>query len=167
MPLAAVTWLVQLITRMPANGANVTAQFLKSPHGVRQALHMAKDELAQLTHDQWSDDFWGTQSTSSGDASSSKTLANGASSATGPAVADRSHAQLHFYWGSEDHWIAPETRDTIIATRARVEGKTGDERKPVMEIDGNGIGHAFCLSETGNRVVAAKCADWIAGLSFA
>ena len=44
------------------------------------------------------------------------------------------------------------------------EGKNGDERKPIMEIDGHGIGHAFCLSELGNQVVAKKCADWISRL---
>jgi hypothetical protein len=120
---------------------------------------MAKDELAQLTHDKWSDEFWGTSSTISG--AVGKSAAENAKSATLPP----SHTQLFFYWGSNDHWIAQDTRDRIIQTRAKVEGQPGDERKPTMEIDSNGIGHAFCLSESGNQIVAAKCAGWIEGLS--
>jgi len=158
-PLTVVTWLVRLITGMPDAGANVTAQFLQSKFGVWQALHMAKDELAQLTHDKWSDEFWGTSSTIS--AAAERSSAEDASSAIVP----HSHTQLHFYWGSDDHWIAQDTRDNIIQTRAKVEGRVGDERKPIMEVDSNGIGHAFCLSESGTQIVAAKCADWIQGLT--
>ncbi|GAB7334786.1 hypothetical protein MBLNU13_g06706t2 [Cladosporium sp. NU13] len=151
-PLAIVTWLVRLITGMPDAGANVTAQFLQSKYGIWQALHMAKDELAQLTHDKWSDEFWGTSSTISAAVDSS-------------AIRPPSHTQLFFYWGSNDHWIAQDTRDRIIQTRAKVEGQAGDEHKPTMEVDSNGIGHAFCLSESGNQVVAAKCAGWIESLA--
>lgn len=144
---------------MPDDGASVTAQFLQSKYGVWQALHMAKDELAQLTHDKWSDEFWGTSSTISA-AVEKSTAENATSSIRSP-----SHTQLYFYWGSNDHWIAQDTRDRIIQTRAKVEGQAGDERKPTMEIDSNGIGHAFCLSASGNQIVAAKCADWIEGLT--
>jgi pimeloyl-ACP methyl ester carboxylesterase len=159
-PLAVVSWLVQLITGMPYAGANVTAQFLQSKYGVRQALHMAKDELSQLTHDKWSDDFWGTSSTTI-----SAAVGKSADEDAGTAIAPRQHTQLCFYWGSHDHWIAQETRDKIIQNRAKVEGQAGNERKPIMEVDSNGIGHAFCLSEDGNQIVAAKCADWIEGLA--
>lgn len=138
-PLAIVIWLVRLITGMPDAGAEVTAQFLQSKHGVWQALHMAKDELAQLTHDKWSDEFWGASSAISAAVDSS-------------AVLPPSHTQLFFYWGSNDHWIAQNTRDKIIQTRAKVEGQAGDECKPTMEVDSNGIGHAFCLSESGNQI---------------
>ena len=158
-PLAIVTALVRLITGMPDAGASVTAQFLQSKYGVWQALHMAKDELAQLTHDKWCDHFWGTSSTISVAAQKS------ANEIAGSTTASSSHTQLYFYWGSNDHWIAQDTRDRIIKTRARVEGQAGEERKPTMEVDSNGIGHAFCLSESGNQIVAAKCAGWIEGLS--
>ena len=158
-PVAILARLVGLIAGMPLAGAAITAQFLQSKHGVQQALHMAKDELAQLTHDQWSDEFWGVEKAADG-------IAEPPQSQQPENSADNSHTQLHFYWGSDDHWIAQDTRDKIIATRARTEGKTGDERKPVMEVDGHGIGHAFCLSELGNQVVAKKCADWIGGLVY-
>lgn len=155
---------------MPLAGAEITAQFLQSKHGVRQALHMAKDELAQLTHDQWSDEFWGVSSPGHASNTTLDRAAGGIAEPTRSrqpgSRANHSHTQLHFYWGSNDHWIAQDTRDKIIATRARTEGKNGDERKPIMEIDGHGIGHAFCLSELGNQVVAKKCADWISGLVY-
>jgi hypothetical protein len=170
VPIAILARLVGLITGMPLAGAEITAQFLQSKHGVRQALHMAKDELAQLTHDQWSDEFWGVSTSEDASSTALKKAAGGIAEPTQSQQpgnsADTSHTQLHFYWGSNDHWIAQDTRDKIIATRARTEGKNGDERKPVMEIDGHGIGHAFCLSELGNQVVAKKCADWVSELVY-
>jgi hypothetical protein len=165
-PTTIVTLLVQLIARMPKAGARVTAEFLQSKYGVWQALHMAKDELAQLTHDKWSDEFWGTSSTLSsvakeaaGDKASSAQVQHSETSKSSL------YTQLYFYWGSDDHWIAQDTRDKIIATRARKNDRTGDEYKPVMEVDACGIGHAFCLSEDGNEVVAAKCVEWITDLT--
>ena len=169
-PIAILARLVGLITGMPLAGAEITAQFLQSKHGVRQALHMAKDELAQLTHDQWSDEFWGVSTPEDASSTALRKAAGGTAEPTRSqqpkTSADTSHTQLHFYWGSNDHWIAQNTRDKIIAARARTEGKNGDERKPIMEIDGHGIGHAFCLSEPGNQVVAKKCADWISELVY-
>lgn len=163
-PIALVTWLVQMITSMPPAGAGVTAQFLQSKYGVWQALHMAKDELSQLTHDKWSDEFWGTPATLDSAVQKSAAVEAG-KPVQGQSSAGNSHTQLYFYWGSDDHWIAQDTRDKIIATRARVEGLAGSDRKPTMEIDSHGIGHAFCLSEAGNQIVAAKCADWIIDLA--
>jgi hypothetical protein len=169
-PIAILARLVGLITGMPLAGAEITAQFLQSKHGVRQALHMAKDELAQLTHDQWSDEFWSVHTPDNASSSALERAAGGVAEATRSHWAgnstDNPHTQLHFYWGSNDHWVAQDTRDKIIATRARTEGKNGDERKPIMEIDCHGIGHAFCLSEFGNQVVAKKCGDWIGGLVY-
>lgn len=162
-PIVLVTWLVQIITSMPLAGASVTAQFLQSKYGVWQALHMAKDELSQLTHDKWSNEFWGTSATL--DAAVQKSAGKTASTAQGQSSTDSSHTRLYFYWGSDDHWIAQDTRDKIIATRARVDDSGGNDRKPTMEIDSHGIGHAFCLSEAGNQIVAAKCADWIVDLA--
>lgn len=170
-PIALLTRLVQLIAQMPLDGANVTAQFLQSRYGVWQALHMAKDELAQLTHDQWSDDFWHGSPTpidsapSTALGKSAGQIAEASASRSPKPSTDSPHTQLFFYWGSDDHWIAQYTRDNIIANRARVEGKPGHERRPVMEVDSHGIGHAFCLSEGGNQIIAAKCAEWVGSLS--
>jgi hypothetical protein len=166
-PIAILARLVGLITGMPPSGAEITAQFLQSKHGVQQALHMAKDELAQLTHDQWSDEFWGVATPGNAPSAAIDQAAGRTAEPTRSQQPEQpSHTQLHFYWGSNDHWIAQDTRDRIIANRARTEDKSGDERKPIMEIDGHGIGHAFCLSELGNQVVAKKCADWISGLVY-
>lgn len=164
MPTSIVAKLVGLITGMPPGPAKVTAEFVKSPHGVIQALHMAKDELAQLTHDRWDDDFWEGRAAS--------TLAQPAADVSEPVagrgdgVADygTSHTQLYFYWGADDHWIANTTRDKIIAKRARIQDDPNGAGKPVMEIDKHGIPHAFCLKQTHSQLTAAKCAKWIMAL---
>jgi hypothetical protein len=99
---------------------------------------MAKDELSQLTHDTWSDEFWAAT-----------------------AVPASQHTQLYFYWGENDHWVAAGTRDRLIAARARTSEPSSHAQKPVMEIDCHGLPHAFCLTDTGNEIVAKKCAAWI------
>lgn len=60
-----LTKLIQLALGFPADGARVTAEFLKSPYGVRQALYMAKDEMEQLSIDKWDDEVWGAAHSSS------------------------------------------------------------------------------------------------------
>lgn len=155
VPISLVTMLVGLITGMSHEPATVTAEFVKSPHGVRQALHMAKDELAQLTHDQWDDDFWQGRA--------ARALSKPAAGVSEPVAGDDEtpHTQLYFYWGADDHWIANTTRDNIIAKRAQTVSDPESAGKPIMEIDKHGIPHAFCLKQTHSRLTAAKCAEWI------
>ncbi|EKG16170.1 hypothetical protein MPH_06607 [Macrophomina phaseolina MS6] len=117
----------------PPDAAAATAAFLKSPHGVRQALHMARDELQLITHDAWDADIWGAAEQS-------------------PVGVAR--AKLFFLFGAKDHWVGDEGRDELIKTRARGGGKSGrggakgaEKWKPVMEIDKAGIPHGFCVGE--------------------
>src|SRR6266536_1922617 len=60
-PMAALKWLVGLVTRMPQDAAEVTTGFLKSRMGIWQALRMAKDEMEIITEDKWDDDIWGIE----------------------------------------------------------------------------------------------------------
>jgi Lipid-droplet associated hydrolase len=46
---------------MSQPAASVTAGFLKSPMGVQQALHMAKDEMETVKEDLWDEDIWETR----------------------------------------------------------------------------------------------------------
>jgi hypothetical protein len=55
-------------------------------------------------------------------------------------------SKLYFYFGTDDHWVANETRDELIAARAAT-GQPGDDDKPTMEIDTHGTPHGFCISE--------------------
>nr|OQO19327.1 hypothetical protein B0A51_11751 [Rachicladosporium sp. CCFEE 5018] len=158
MPLFVVTRLVGLVTRMPQHPARVTASFLQSKWGVLQALHMAKDEIANLTHDTWSDELWGGPA---------RPLAVTAATIKSQQSIDSSSntgTKLHFYWGANDHWVAKTTRDRLFATRARVADTPDEVKRPTMHVDTNSIGHAFCLQEGDMRIVAEKCAEWIAGL---
>ena len=85
-----------------------------------------------MTYDKWSEDVWGAK-------------------LDPPLVTDSKtndafdKPQLYFYFGDRDHWIANATRDKLIATRART--GNGDDGKPYMEIDRDGVPHDFCISE--------------------
>ncbi|KAH9822755.1 Lipid-droplet associated hydrolase [Teratosphaeria destructans] len=143
LPMSLMIPLVQLLTRMPRRSAATTAAFLKSPGGVRQALHMAKYEMLEIAaDDRWSDELWGARTLES-------TPAEGGG-----------RTKLYFYWGERDHWVADETRDLLLGTRGR-RGGEGNEGRPVMEIDGRGIPHGFCVREGSSAVVAEKVAEWV------
>ncbi|KAJ5512595.1 hypothetical protein N7463_002147 [Penicillium fimorum] len=115
----------------PVHALDTTCAFLKSPRGVRQALYMAADEMRTITSDKWSDDVWG------------------AASAREPI------AKLFFYFGRNDHWVADQTRDEIVAVRGRKGGEVG----PTMIVCEEGLPHAFCLKHSG--VMARKVAGMI------
>jgi hypothetical protein len=81
---------------------------------------MAADEMCTITSDKWNDDVWG------------------AASAREPI------AKLFFYFGRNDHWVADQTRDDIVAVRGRKDGVMG----PTMVVCEEGLPHAFCLSKS-------------------
>ncbi|KAJ5794855.1 hypothetical protein N7457_001454 [Penicillium paradoxum] len=115
----------------PVHALDATCAFLKSRGGVRQALHMAADEMRTITSDKWSDDVWG------------------AASAREPI------AKLFFYFGRNDHWVAEQTRDEIVAIR----GQKGEQVGPTMVVCEEGLPHAFCLKHSD--VMARKVAGMI------
>lgn len=124
VPDAVLLRLVKAVTGMPDEAAQTTFAFLRSPIGVRQALHLLRFELAQMTTDEWDDEIWGVEGQAGG----------------------RERTKLFFYFAKDDHWVANETRDQLIAARAW-SGKIGEEDRPEMEIASTGLPHAFCLSE--------------------
>ncbi|KAJ5958599.1 uncharacterized protein N7479_005749 [Penicillium vulpinum] len=127
--LRSVVWLV--MGDPPVHALDTTCAFLKSPRGVRQALHMAADEMRTITSDKWSDDVWGAAS------------------------AHEPIAKLFFYFGRNDHWVAEQTRDEIVAVR----GRKGGEAGPTMIVCEEGLPHAFCLKHSD--VMARKVAGMI------
>ncbi|KAE8148583.1 hypothetical protein BDV25DRAFT_141637 [Aspergillus avenaceus] len=102
----------------PESMVETTAGFLESKRGVRQALHMAADEMQTITSDRWSDDVWGM------------------SGVRDPV------ARLFFYFGRNDHWVAERTRDEIVELRGCEEGG------PKMVVCEEGLPHAFVLKHS-------------------
>ncbi|KAI9929888.1 hypothetical protein ASPWEDRAFT_99651 [Aspergillus wentii DTO 134E9] len=102
----------------PKDAVDSTLAFIKSKRGVRQALHMARDEMTTISADKWTDDIWGI--------STSK----------------EPPAKLFFYFGRNDHWVEEKTRDEIIEVRGKVKGG------PTMFVCDDGLPHAFCLKHS-------------------
>ena len=130
VPFQWMVALIRTVLGMPLEGATTTAAFVKSTMGVTQALYLAKNELDVITTDMWDDEIWGVE----------KIKGKG------------KRTKMFFYFGENDHWVADKTRDDLIVARAS-KGVAGDEDKPVMEIDKQGVGHDFCISESPNFVV--------------
>ncbi|KAF9734168.1 hypothetical protein PMIN06_010427 [Paraphaeosphaeria minitans] len=139
LPLSLASRLIQRLLSFPPNAAHTTASFVKSPHGVHQALHMARDEMREITEDTWSTEIWGLSSPNP-------------SSAAVP---------LRFLFAQKDHWVASSTRDELMAARGRPESSHPSEAwKPVMEIDcSEGWEHGFCIRQS--IPVAEKVGDWV------
>lgn len=136
LPTSLLQTLVGLLTDQPPYPASVTTAFLQSATGVRQALHLASYEMREITTDKWDDEIWGVA-----DSSAKKPDTSGGE------VAASAKTKLFFLFGTDDHWVANETRDQLIAARAASNG-VGDGQKPTMEVDETGLSHGFCISES-------------------
>jgi len=132
-------------TNMPDDSAAVTAAWLMTKGGVYQSLHLAKDEMKEMTEDKWDDEIWGAAaSATTEDEEKSKS----------------SRTKLFFYYSAKDHWIADHTRDGLIAIRGRrtrdmaVEkaGGIGHDQRPIMDIDDGDVPHGFCIRKWQRRV---------------
>lgn len=149
IPISLLATLIKSLLGFPDDAAHTTASFIKSPHGVQQALHMARDEMFQIDTDFWDDELWG---------------------AAHPTEYKHERAQLRFLFAKKDHWVADDTRDKLIQTRGRqaangVQEVPGldEDWKPIMEIDEReGFPHGFCLRH--GVPVAEKAAQYVADI---
>jgi Lipid-droplet associated hydrolase len=98
LPGPIVRWLVGRVTRFPSSAVASTASFISRPYSVRQALHLARFEMDEITEDRWADDIW---------------------------HAGKDGPQLTFLFGDEDHWVAADARDELIRSRRATEGRPG------------------------------------------
>ncbi|KAF2205582.1 hypothetical protein GQ43DRAFT_436920 [Delitschia confertaspora ATCC 74209] len=123
IPTNVLSSLISVFMSFPQDAARTTATFAKSKHGILQALHMARDEMHEITSDTWDEEVWG---------------------AAHPSPSQHPRPVLRFLFAKSDHWVADETRDELMKVRARVDGV--EEWKPKMEIDEKeGWPHAFCI----------------------
>ncbi|KAL3449808.1 hypothetical protein BJX65DRAFT_305823 [Aspergillus insuetus] len=142
LPASILSAVVKFVMKgPPREAANATCEFLRSKRGVRQALHMAADEMRTITSDKWSDDVWGVSS-----ASATKTASN-----------LEPPAQLFFYFGRNDHWVAERTREEIVTSRGSANEEEG--KGPRMVVCEEAVPHAFCLRHS--ELMAGKTADMI------
>ena len=104
--------------------------------------HMARDEMDEITSDRWDSDLWGIAKPKDG----------------------CPRPKLFFYFGKDDRWVADHTRDELIAARGYREGG-GEEWKPRMLVDEEGITHDFCLSESGSWGCLDVWTDCVEGIA--
>lgn len=95
---------------------------------INQRRHMAADEMRTITTDKWTDDVWGV------------------STETQPLSQSTRQPRLFFYFGRNDHWVAEQTRDEIVAAREARDIKPGSGSGPRMIVCEDSVPHAFCLS---------------------
>ena len=88
LPTYILAFLIRVLMRFPSSAAHVTASFLKSRHGVRQALYMANDEMRTITTDKWDEEIWGAATT---DTEAKRTV-------------------LRFLFAEKDHWYVSLSR---------------------------------------------------------
>ncbi|KAF1851105.1 uncharacterized protein K460DRAFT_302907 [Cucurbitaria berberidis CBS 394.84] len=145
LPVSLIAMLVAKFMDFPEDAAHTTASFVKSPFGIQQALHMARDEMFQIDTDIWDEDIWG---------------------ATTPSQHPHPRPLLRFLFARQDHWVADSTRDALISSRGRYQGAVeevggmGESWKPVMEIDEReGWPHGFCIRH--GVPVAEKAAGYV------
>ena len=118
-----------------------------------------------ITADSWDAEVWG---------------------AATPSPTGTPRPKLCFLFSENDHWVANETRDSLIARRgaldsrssripsdstkgengdmdtrpvhdAAAESRGADSWKPLMEIDESGFEHAFCIRMCCRRMRARNC----------
>jgi hypothetical protein len=103
---------------------------------------MATDEMRTITTDKWSDDVWGV--------SSSVPTLSESETEQDPETKSQVQppAQLYFYFGRNDHWVAERTREEIVKARGVSKISTGNGKGPGprMVVCEESVPHAFCLS---------------------
>ncbi|RMD41374.1 hypothetical protein DV735_g3751, partial [Chaetothyriales sp. CBS 134920] len=95
LPPSWLKGLVSRVTGMQGQGLETTVSFLTSARGVNEALHLARDEVAQIRQDKWGEEIWGVES-----------------------------PELYFLFAQQDHWVADATRKEI-RTDSRMPGRCG------------------------------------------
>ena len=58
--ISTLSWIISCIGGVPGHVGTASTAFLKSPMGVYQALHLAKDEMNIIKQDSWDEAVWGS-----------------------------------------------------------------------------------------------------------
>ncbi|KAI5365025.1 Putative lipid droplet-associated hydrolase, alpha/Beta hydrolase [Septoria linicola] len=139
-------------------GGTVTAALARSDTGVRQVIHMARDELASINEDKWhATELWGVVQDSQGPNGALQDDEREASSSIATAQGTP-RTKLYLLFGKDDYWVNNTSRDDLISKRS---GK-----HTTMEVLHNRpeIPHTFSLHPEHSEHVAEKTMAWIASL---
>ena len=140
LPVSWFEGLVATVTGMKNPDAlRTTIKFLQLSGAVKQALYMARCEMADIGVSDWEDEIWGAvDNVGAVDDDDGNT---------------KWESPKHFFlFAKEDHWVAQSTRDAIEQSM---------EGKAVIIIDDGSLGlvHAWCLDQS--RVVAEIVNKWL------
>ncbi|KAH7141242.1 hypothetical protein B0J13DRAFT_556470 [Dactylonectria estremocensis] len=137
-PKATLTWIVNRVMGFTPLTAEVTARWLKSRDGVRQAIHLGLSELEMIREERWGEELWEVTEHDDGDGQATP--------------------KFFLFYGREDHWVANWARDEIIERR-REHGKRGGRTK--IEVAEGDIPHAFCTKVSSSLAMARSVHEWI------
>ena len=59
LSVSSIAWIICFLGGMPRHIGEATAEFLKSPMVVYQALHLTIDEMKMIRLDSWDEIVWG------------------------------------------------------------------------------------------------------------
>jgi hypothetical protein len=146
--LGVLEMLARFITP-GVDGGKVTAALARSDHGVKQVIHMARDELEQIRHDKWdAAKIWGVCDPGA-DASESYAVMTTDDTAS-------TRTRLYFLWGQEDYWVNNDSRSQLINSKK-------SSAHTIMEIlhERPEIPHTFSLDPEHSDHIASKVVEWI------
>lgn len=170
------TWLKTMVSRVTgmsydSDGLKATVGFLRTPGAVKQALHMARCEMAEIQKDEWTEEVWGAAESAGLNEEIVAELQNeyakegkGAYTSKPPAQTEITGASKpvapkapkhYFLFANEDHWVADATRDAIVKAM-------GGRAKIVVDepgVRGKGLVHAWCLGQS--EMVADIVNGWL------
>ncbi|KPM37835.1 Vacuolar membrane protease [Neonectria ditissima] len=143
-PQRTLAWIVHRVMGFTASTAAVTAAWLKSRDGVRQAMHLGLSELETIGEERWGEELWEV--------------------AEQYEDAEGGTAKFFLFYGREDHWVADWARDELIERR-REHGERGGRTK--IEVAEGDVPHAFCTKDgefsggSSNWAMARSVHEWI------
>ncbi|KAI8656043.1 hypothetical protein NCS55_01258500 [Fusarium keratoplasticum] len=107
LTVAGLTWLVQRVMGFTPPTTSVTARWLKSRDGVRQAVHLGMSELETICEERWSEELWAASQGPKGDA-----------------------PRFFVFYAKSDHWVDDGEREGFIERRrggvTKIEVDEGD-----------------------------------------
>ncbi|KAG8533766.1 uncharacterized protein KY384_001507 [Bacidia gigantensis] len=140
---SALNRVVQLATRFPEYAAKTTTAFLKSSMGVKQALHLARDEMRMIKNEWDSELELGTILGKEGEFVHGNVVIRDANK------------------GLQDRWVADHTRDNIIRAQKEQGQVRKEEYTTQSVIDDRGTRHDFCTTLDSSDYVAGEVKNWI------